>query len=58
MITIFARHIYRASGWWLDTRSGFRHEDLRNLSKSNPVMMEMLEELKEQNLKLDPKNEK
>lgn len=43
---------------WLDTRLGFRQEELRNLSKSNPVMMEMLEELKELNRKLDSKNEK
>jgi hypothetical protein len=43
---------------WLDTRLGFRQEELRNLSKSNPVMMEMLEELKEINRKLNIKNEK
>jgi len=43
---------------WLDTRLGFRQEELRNLSKSNPVMMEMLEELKEINRKLDLKEEK
>lgn len=42
---------------WLDTRLGFRQEELRNLSKSNPVIMEMLEELKEINRKLDSKNE-
>lgn len=42
---------------WLDTRLGFRQEELRNLSKSNPVMMEMLEELKEINRKLDLKEE-
>jgi preprotein translocase subunit SecG len=40
---------------WLDTRLGLRQEELRNLSKSNPVMMEMLEELKEINRKLDSK---
>jgi hypothetical protein len=43
---------------WLDTRLGFRQEELRNLSKSNPVMMEMLEELKEINRKLDLKDGK
>lgn len=43
---------------WLDTRLGFRQEELRNLSKSNPVMMEMLEELKEINRKLDSKSQK
>lgn len=42
---------------WLDTRLGFRQEELRNLSKSNPVMMEMLEELKEINRKLDLKDD-
>jgi hypothetical protein len=32
---------------YLDTKLGFREEELRNLSRSNPVMMEMLESLKE-----------
>lgn len=32
---------------YLDTKLGFREEELRNLSKSNPVMMEMLVSLKE-----------
>ena len=32
---------------YLDTRLGFREEELRNLSRSNPVMMEMLESLNE-----------
>lgn len=32
---------------YLDTKLGFREEELRNLSKSNPVMMEMLDSLKE-----------
>lgn len=32
---------------YLDTRLGLREEEMRNLSKSNPVMMEMLAELKE-----------
>jgi hypothetical protein len=43
---------------WLDTKLGFRQEELRNLSKSNPVMMEMLEELKELNRKIGIKSEK
>jgi hypothetical protein len=38
---------------YLDSKLGFREEELRNLSKSNPVMMEMLEELKELNKKID-----
>jgi hypothetical protein len=38
---------------WLDTKLGFREEELRNLSKSNPVMIEMLKELKDLNRKLD-----
>jgi hypothetical protein len=41
---------------WLDTRLGFRQEELRNLSKSNPIMMEMLDELKEIKKRLDAKN--
>lgn len=32
---------------YLDTKLGFREEELRNLSKSNPVMMEMLMSLNE-----------
>lgn len=32
---------------YLDTRWGLRQEELRNLSSSNPVMMEMLVSLKE-----------
>jgi hypothetical protein len=32
---------------YIDTKLGFREEELRNLSKSNPVMMETLESLKE-----------
>jgi hypothetical protein len=43
---------------WLDSRLGLREEELRNLSKSNPIMMEMLQELKELNRKLDSKDEK
>jgi hypothetical protein len=37
---------------YLDSKLGFREEELRNLSKSNPVMMEMLAQLKEINAKL------
>jgi len=43
---------------WLDTRLGFREEELRNLSKSNPVLMEMLQELKDLNRKIDAQKEK
>jgi hypothetical protein len=43
---------------WLDSRLGLREEELRNLSKSNPIMMEMLQELKELNRKLDSRDEK
>ena len=32
---------------YFDTKLGFREEELRNLTKSNPVMMEMLVSLKE-----------
>ena len=32
---------------WFDTRLGFREEELRNSSKSNPVMTEMLVSLAE-----------
>jgi amino acid permease len=37
---------------YLDSKLGFREEELRNLSKSNPIMMEMLEQLKVINEKL------
>lgn len=37
---------------YLDTKLGFREEELRNLSKSNPVMMELLETTKEMNERL------
>src|SRR5688572_33348922 len=43
---------------YLDTRLGFREEELRNLSKSNPVMMEMLVSLKEIQKKLQALEEK
>src|SRR5688500_1288432 len=32
---------------YVDSRLGFRDEEMRNLSKSNPVMMEILESVKE-----------
>ena len=32
---------------YVDTKLGFREEELRNLSKSNPMMVEMLDSLKE-----------
>jgi hypothetical protein len=32
---------------YIDSRFGFREEEMRNLSKSNPVMMEILESIKE-----------
>lgn len=38
---------------YLDTKLGFREEELRNLSKSNPVMMEMLTSLNEIKEKLN-----
>lgn len=37
---------------YLDSKLGFREEELRNLSRSNPVMMDMLEQLKEINNKI------
>jgi hypothetical protein len=43
---------------YLDTKLGFREEELRNLSKSNPVMMEMLVSLKEIKEKLKSLEEK
>jgi hypothetical protein len=41
---------------YMDTKLGFREEELRNLSKSNPMMVEMLaslEEIKEKIAQLD-----
>lgn len=38
---------------YLDSKLGFRQEELRNLSASNPVMMEILNELKEINRKIE-----
>jgi hypothetical protein len=32
---------------YVDSKFGFREEELRNLSKSNPVMMEILESVKD-----------
>jgi PII-like signaling protein len=42
----------------MDTKLGFREEELRNLSKSNPIMMEMLDELKEIKEKLNTLDKK
>jgi amino acid permease len=38
---------------YLDSKLGFREEEFRNLSRSNPVMMEMLGQLKEINKRLE-----
>jgi hypothetical protein len=38
---------------YLDSKLGLREEEFRNLSRSNPVMMEMLDQLKEIRKKLD-----
>jgi hypothetical protein len=38
---------------FLDSKLGFREEEMRNLSRSNPVMMEMLEQLKVLNAKIE-----
>jgi hypothetical protein len=38
---------------YLDTKLGFREEEQRNLSNSNPVMMDMLNQIKELNRKID-----
>lgn len=38
---------------YLDSKLGFREEEQRNLSKSNPITMEMLAQLKEINKKLE-----
>jgi hypothetical protein len=37
---------------YLDSKLGFREEEQRNLSKSNPIMMEMLAQLHEINKKI------
>jgi len=38
---------------YLDSQLGFRQEEQRNLSYSNPFMVEMLNEIKELNKKID-----
>jgi hypothetical protein len=38
---------------YLDSKLGLREEEMRNLTKSNPIMMEMVEELKQINRKLE-----
>jgi hypothetical protein len=38
---------------YFDSKLGLREEEQRNLSRSNPVMMEMLVQLKELNKKMD-----
>jgi len=42
---------------YLDSKLGFRQEELRNLSASNPVMMEILNELREIKSKLERPSE-
>lgn len=38
---------------YFDSKLGFREEEQRNLSKSNPVMMEVLDQLKQLNKKIE-----
>lgn len=38
---------------YFDSKLGLREEEMRNLAKSNPVMMEMLDQLKEMNKKIE-----
>lgn len=38
---------------YFDSKLGLREEEMRNLSKSNPVMMEILDQLKEINKKIE-----
>jgi hypothetical protein len=38
---------------YLDSKLGLREEEMRNLSKSNPIMMEMVDQLKQINQKLE-----
>lgn len=38
---------------YLDSKLGFREEELRNLSRSNPVMMEILDQLKDINKRME-----
>jgi hypothetical protein len=42
---------------YLDTKLGFRAEELRNLTKSNPVMEEILDNLKEIKEKINKQEE-
>jgi hypothetical protein len=43
---------------YIDTKLGFRQEEFRNLSNSNPVMVEMLDSLKEIKEKVNSLNDK
>ena len=43
---------------YMDSKLGLREEELRNLSKSNPIMMEMLAQLKDIQKKLDAQDQK
>lgn len=43
---------------YLDSKFGFREEELRNLSKSNPIMMEILESVKELRKEIESLKEK
>ncbi|MBN1639358.1 MAG: hypothetical protein JW866_10340 [Ignavibacteriales bacterium] len=43
---------------YLDSKLGLREEELRNLSKSNPVMMDLLNQLKEINEKIEKLDKK
>jgi hypothetical protein len=43
---------------YLDSKLGLREEEFRNLSRSNPVMMEMLDQLREIRKKLDSQEKK
>lgn len=38
---------------YFDSKLGLREEEQRNLARSNPIMMEMLEQMKELNKKID-----
>jgi hypothetical protein len=52
-VAVFLFIIFSLILGYLDTKLGFRQEELRNLSSSNPVMMEILNELKEIKKKLE-----
>jgi hypothetical protein len=43
---------------YIDTKLGLRQEELRNLTNSNPVMVEMLDSLKEIKEKVNTLNDK